>query len=276
MGNIQLKIDSRECSVDSLLFPSGCESHVRVNTEFLSPSTIEIKARLKSADDIMTLLMLNDAADRMCNVKFKRFICHWMPYARQDRVCNHGEALSAKVMANLINQMGFDEVVVADPHSDVISALINNCVIINQCEIMGRNYNLLQALESNRLSLVSPDAGANKKVMDVAKHFQVKNVIRADKVRNTLSGAIESTAVYADDLTGADCLIVDDICDGGFTFIKLAEALRLKGASSVSLYVTHGLFTKGINVFDELIDKIYTTNSFYSGEYPDKVSVINL
>jgi len=65
-----------------------------------------------------------------------------------------------------------------------------------------------------------------------------------------------------DNLEKMDCIIVDDICDGGGTFIGLAEELRRRNAASLYLYVTHGIFSKDADV--KLLDhfaKVYTTNS---------------
>jgi ribose-phosphate pyrophosphokinase len=62
------------------------------------------------------------------------------------------------------------------------------------------------------------------------------------------------------------CLIVDDICDGGATFVALARKLREAGAIEVSLFVTHGIFSKGKDL--EGIDNIYTTGSFTGKVYP--------
>ena len=63
-------------------------------------------------------------------------------------------------------------------------------------------------------------------------------------------------------LEGRTAIITDDICDGGYTFIKVAEQLKAKGASKVILFVTHGIFSKGLDVFEGLIDHVYTTTSF--------------
>jgi len=68
--------------------------------------------------------------------------------------------------------------------------------------------------------------------------------------------------VKVDSLEGRTAIITDDICDGGYTFIKVAEQLKAKGASKVILFVTHGIFSKGLGVFDGLIDHVFTTDSF--------------
>jgi len=98
----------------------------------------------------------------------------------------------------------------------------------------------------------------------VAQYLDV-GVIDASKVRDVKTGEILYTSVNYQEggLKGKNVLIVDDICDGGRTFIELARVLEnYNEANSVDLYVTHGIFSKGLGVFDGLIDKIYTPNSW--------------
>ena len=73
-------------------------------------------------------------------------------------------------------------------------------------------------------------------------------------------------------------LIVDDLCDAGGTFIGSAQVLRDAGARSVSLYVTHGVFSKGVeNLLNNGIDAIYTTTSFASSELREpRVELIDI
>ena len=155
----------------------------------------------------------------------------------------HGEAFSIKVMARLINSIGARRVTIYDPHNDVTTALIDNVHVIEQ-------HKLVPMLDG--VTLVCPDAGAEKKIQKLKRPY-----ISATKIRDPETGDITATHVYADDLTGNKCFIVDDICDGGRTFIELGKVLREKGAESVELYVTHGIFSKGFDVFEGIIDKIY-------------------
>jgi len=55
---------------------------------------------------------------------------------------------------------------------------------------------------------------------------------------------------------------VDDICDGGGTFIGLAKALKQKNAGNLYLAVSHGIFSKGFNELNKHFTKIFTTDSF--------------
>ena len=116
----------------------------------------------------------------------------------------------------------------------------------------------------NRIVLVSPDAGAYKKVFGVGQLFGIENIITASKVRDVKTGKILSTELpsikkYNDSMK---YVIVDDICDGGKTFIELSKAIKeQKSDAKIYLIVTHGIFSKGCDELMEHIERIYTTNS---------------
>lgn len=260
MKNFLVKINGQEVPCTFSTF-SGGERHIRLNADKLFPGGYcEITAHLRSSHDVMTLLMLNDAVERTLKPDKKDILIPYLPYARQDRVCNYGEAHSLRVMCKLINDMAFDQVTVWDCHSDVGTALLDNCVNLCLSDMIPKSE-LRQIFEDDQVVLISPDAGANKKVLKLAHALQGVPVIRADKIRDTLTGNITGTEVYAQTLNGATCVIVDDICDGGRTFTELAQALLKKGAGKVILYVTHGIFSKGTEcLFEAGISEIWTAN----------------
>lgn len=249
---------------NTLLFPGG-EVGVRIgtDTQYLATSSYNtIIARLQNANDILMLAMLVDALRRMDSAPIRLFM-PYIPYARQDRVCNKGESNSLKVFAGLINAMNFEKVIVCDPHSDVAAAVFDRLTIITQREIIGQHDALNKRIIETHAEFVSPDAGANKKTSELAGYFGRESFIRADKLRDLSTGQIKEAVVFADDLTGKTIIIVDDICDGGRTFIELAKALKAKGAERVILYVTHAILSKGTKVLkDGGIDELYISNSF--------------
>ena len=254
-------------------FPGG-EINVVLHQTFQMFGALLITGIIKDSDNIMELLLLKDACNRIFNWNKTALGLAYVPYARQDRVCNDGEALSIKVFANLINSMNFDTVLTYDNHSDVSSALINNCTNVTVTEIIASTFEAGQVFDIPDL-LVSPDAGANKKVFELSKATEIP-MIRADKTRDTKTGNITGTVVYSDDLTDKHVMIVDDICDGGRTFIELAKVLKIKNAKKVTLYITHGIFSQGIDVlFENGIDEVITTNSFYQG-IDERVQVIGI
>lgn len=223
-------------------------------------------------EDIIELLLFVNAAKRQGHT-MQRLTIPYVPFSRQDRCNNPGEAFSLKVFCDLVNSLQFEDVVIDDPHSDVTPALLNNCVINPQWDKL--KYPILTGVCGKPFWLVSPDAGALKKIYKLAEAYahtpNFQGVIEANKRRDTKTGEITGTHVpdwgtvfgTTQDHT---YVIVDDICDGGRTFIELAKALRMKGAQTVHLYVTHGFFTKGMRVFDGLIDHVYAAND-YSDRY---------
>ncbi len=255
--------------IDTLKFPAG-ESHVTVSPKQIT-QTIDIEALLDSNDRIMELLLTIDAVRRLNPIAKIELTIPYFPYARQDRVCNAGEALSVKVMANLINSLKCDRVTIIDPHSDVTPALLNNCDVITQADIIAKS-NLAGRIKEENWALIAPDAGAVKKTQQVAKSLAsedfLPDILYADKVRNTKTGKITHTR-FKGEVNKRKVLIIDDICDGGKTFIELAKVLQAKGVEQIYLYITHGIFSYGLEVLQPYFQKIYCYHTFLSSPQQD-------
>jgi len=235
--------------------------------EAVIPASATITLNFRQDGDLITLLMYVDAL-RRGGCKSIHLKIPYFPGARQDRVCNVGEAFSLQVYATLINAMGFDKVTVFDPHSDVTPALITNVNIANNHTLVGDVLAILAKDGTiGEFTLISPDAGSNKKIYGLAKHltaegYPLHSVVRADKLREMSTGHIIETIVYADDLTGQTCVIVDDICSRGNTFMILCRKLKELGAKSVFLVVSHFEGTANLrDMKDSGIDAIFTTSS---------------
>jgi len=216
----------------------GGECHVNVNTPITERT--KITAYLRNSDDIMLLLLTVDAIKRINHETKINLFIPYFPYARQDRVCQPGEPLSVSVMAGIINSLGCDHVVIVDPHSDVCSALIDRCRIISQRDIAQYYMPTIHENEE-KICLVSPDSGAEKKTREISECFGLP-VIFCTKERDLKSGKINGVRV-PEFSNGQVFIVVDDICDGGRTFVALAEALKEKGAGDLYLYVTQGIFS---------------------------------
>lgn len=246
----------------SLVF-SGGEVQTRLPLEYAYPPTLTpvicIYADLQNSVQVIELLQAHDILKRKFPTATFTLSLGYVPYARQDRVCSEGESLAIKVFANLINSMNFSMVYIADPHSDVTSALINNSQVVEQYKTIRGHIPAIR--EAGISMVVAPDAGSTKKAYKIAHEYHL-GFIQGVKHRDTETGALTGFEAYGD-VDGKDVIIVDDICDGGGTFIGLAKVLKEKGAKSVSLFVTHGIFSKGLGcLLDSYIDTIYTTDSF--------------
>ena len=288
--------DSKEIGLSYFKFPGG-EIQVKISVDDLDEvleqdnlDSLQFMAELKSSDDIMTLLLAKDALDRLlvdtyappvyANIKY-------FPYARQDRVASEGEALSIKVMANLINSCNFDVVKILDPHSEVTPALINNCQIMPQES--GMFVTLVASLIDNTYPrdianyvFVSPDAGATKKTFGVAKIFSSPYVLQASKQRDVKTGKITGTVLgdysHIPDITPKKFFVVDDICDGGRTFIELAKLLDSTFDSPEKyLYVSHGIFShpEGPDVLKPYYEKVFVYNNMFAKNHSSKYPILS-
>lgn len=145
---------------------------------------------------------------------------------------------------------------------------------------------------NNRFILIAPDGGSLKKIYKLAEQIGYKgDIITCSKDRDK-DGKLTKTIVpisphYSDSLK--DHIIIDDICDGGATFINIAKSLKERYANmndedmkgKIYLIVTHGIFSKGFKELARYFDGIYCTNSYsnignYAGSEKEKTNVTQL
>lgn len=260
--------NQEEIKFQSFTF-SGGEPHIKIVPDFDINKKVTITHRLNSFNDLGLLCVTVDALRRM-DVKIIDLFIPYFPAARQDRVMIPGEPLSVKVYADIINAMQLNKVFVFDAHSEVTPALLNNSTVIPNYTFIKEVLNRI----GENVKLISPDGGALKKIYKVSEFLGGVEVVECSKSRDVKTGKLSGFKVYNDDLQGIDCLIVDDICDGGGTFVGLAEELKKKNAGKLYLVVSHGIFNKGFEVLD-CFDGIFTTNSFKDFE-GESVQVIGL
>jgi ribose-phosphate pyrophosphokinase len=244
---------------------NGGEPHIKLGTlPEDKQEEILIAQRVTSSEAFMQLLLATDALRR---AGFRK-ISTWLPYfpaARQDRMMVPGEPLSVKVYAQILNAQGYERVMVFDPHSDVTPALLDRVEVTTSLPFVQK---VLQLIDNQYLFLVAPDAGATKKTHKLAQQLGGMEVVACEKIRDVKTGQLSGFSVFSDDLNGKDCLITDDICDGGGTFLGIADALRKKGAGRVYLAVSHGIFSHGFEKLEAALDGIFTTDSFKDIAHP--------
>ncbi len=250
------------------IFHGGKEIQVRIDEEMSGVirryGRVVITAHIRSSNDLMELLLITDALRRINPFVKIHLECPYLPYARQDRVCETGEAFSLRVIADILNLQNYEKIVVWDVHSDVAMGVLNRCENVSAASLIPKTI-------TEDSVLVAPDAGAMKRVLACAKAFS-RPMITAEKIRNTNTGEITETKVHSGPIGDQSFLIIDDICDGGRTFTELAKVLRPLTTGKINLWVTHGIFSQGFGVFDGLIDNIYVANCFHN-DAPNNVFI---
>lgn len=252
---------------------SGGEYHYNFAKEGPWDKEITIFARLNSWEDIGKLLTLTNVYKN--NGVRVSVIIPYFPGARQDRITSDVEPFTLKVYADLINAQNYERVIVCDPHSDVLLALVNNVKCLDIDGIIKRVIE-----DANPDCILAPDAGSSKRIFSQLSRIGCDlPIVQCLKHRDTKTGKLSRFEVCGN-VGRKKCLILDDICDGGGTYFGLYDQLyqeAWQAPDSVSLYVTHGIFSKGCDKLVETFKRIYTTNSIKrAADYPVAVTVYDL
>ena len=201
-----------------------------------------------------------------------------VPGQRQDRINPTGDVLfTVKSVAKIVNSLNLPKVTILDPHSEAAAALIDRCQVVHVDDIWAHHLDLVEAEKKYR-AVVAPDAGASKRAGRIADLLGLP-LKQAKKKRDVSTGNLNGfeiedvTDLFHDNeaepgsLDVPHVLVVDDLCDGGGTFIGLGEVLDAAGVDA-DLFVTHGLFTRGTRDLGTWYQKITCTDSV-SAQRPD-------
>lgn len=195
----------------------------------------------------------------------------YMPFARADRE----EPFMARDFVSFVKNLIWPHrFLVLDPHSQVIVDQFHHASF--------RELNVPQLIvdATNGYDfdgIIAPDKGAVGRATDAAIGMDLP-LYRAGKTRDFETGKLTGFHMEDDLPHNGNFLIVDDICDGGGTFIGLAEAIKKKNpGAGLSLWVSHGIFSKGVEILLPHFDHIFTSNSFTDGRFlGDRVHVTDL
>jgi ribose-phosphate pyrophosphokinase len=248
---------------------SGGEPHVQLDPKQIEGQYLWLDARLGTADGFLRTLAVLDAA-RACHPRRLGLFIPYFPGARQDRR-QPGTPFTLSLYADAIARLAPDVVVTLDPHSDVLAARLD-IEIIPAHAAMDRL--------PTYTGWICPDAGAEKRVHEAARALNQHRILHARKTRNAATGKLSGFQCEPITTPG-NYLVVDDICDGGGTFIGLADAIRAPGTESadhtLDLWTSHGIFSKGLGELLNRFRAIHTTDSFpFAGPSSDRLIVHEL
>lgn len=227
---------------------------------YLTADHVVIESRMNSFRDIELIICANQAL-REIGVPAIDLVVPYFLGARSDRKFQDGGVNYLKsVICPIINSQDFNRVIVLDPHSDVIEACLNNFTKVDNVQLV---QFAIDSIGKEDTVIISPDAGALKKIYTVAEALEMEDIIIASKHRDIKTGKITSTTVpLTMEHANKKFVIIDDICDGGRTFTEIAKVIRQTYADAkIYLIVTHGIFSAGMAPLNESFDGVFTTNS---------------
>lgn len=215
--------------------------------------------------DIVELAQLKDALDNLPNKwYFPTLELMYLPYARADRRFVPGDSYGLAIFARLINALNFHRVYTFDVHSSVAKELIPNLINLDPIHHYDQVGPVIKHLGKKDLCLIPPDKGARARY-----DFDSYNlpVLLAGKTRDEKTGALSGFYIEEAVKTYKKALIVDDICDGGGTFVGLAKEIHKHNPNIVlSLYVSHGIFSQGKEALHPHFKHLFVSD--YSFRFP--------
>lgn len=243
-------------------FPDGTSQAWKLNPQPAFFDTMRITWQFQDEVEFVTVLQLAFILESLTR-KIPHIYTPFLPYARQDKSPSNEETFAALPMLGALKRYNLS---CFDAHSDkVVDQFAIDNITAHEFFISVLNSTVYDAI-------VFPDKGAKERY---GHFFGCLPVIVMDKVRNQQTGEIEGLKID-DKNTDAQIkvgtgkilqfLMIDDICDGGRTFIEAAKVLHaenfLCGSLAIDLAVSHGIFSKGKQVLhDAGIRNILTTNS---------------
>lgn len=244
-------------------YPNG---EVNLRKFHLDPQDLNHVVTLKyeNDEDLFHLLLVRDALDVPATLRMT-----YAPYSRMDRDSDT-YAFSLKSLSKFINAMDWERVVIYEPHSDVLPALLDRVQIVRVTVGERMRQEIDAAFDAQGYQVCFPDVGAVKRYSDA---FKGTDSLVGIKTRDFESGRIRSLDIQGSQKS-SNVVIVDDLCSKGGTFVLTATKLRAMGFAKVVLAVAHCENTvyDGKVFSSGLIDKVITTDSILDRtEFPDRL-----
>ena len=248
-------------------FPDG-EPHLVFEEELDRKDPINITCRICNSTDLFILMQIGDILQRH-EITIRTLDIKYLMSSRIDRVISFNESYSLKIVSKIINSLKAKHVFLTEAHSDKTELLINNCINHTQSfdKYLPKEY-----------APVAPDKGAAKR-----RHFKTLCLF-CTKERDLNTGKLSNFKIQNPEILKIEksdhFVVIDDLCDGGGTFVGIAKELRkLDSKRKLSIYVTHMVNPKGIQTLSENYDEVYFTNSYKDWQklsLPSNVTVIEI
>jgi len=223
-------------------------------------------------DHLMELMVMADALRRASADRVIAVIPYF-GYSRQDRRPRSTRvAITAKVVANMLDGVGVDRVLTVDLHADQIQGFFN--IPVDNVYASPILLGDIWRQRFTNLLVVSPDVGGVVRARALAKRLGDADLAIIDKRRPKANVAQVMNIIG--EVEGMNCVLVDDMVDTAGTLCKAAKALKEHGAASVSAYCTHPVLSGAAidNLNNSVLDELVVTDTIPLTEEAEACSKI--
>lgn len=276
-----IKVDGKIVEINK--FPDGTP-RINLNVNELGAyfsNGIEIDWKYENDDEMFYLMLIKRHLEEHLpsDTDVELFLLY-VPNARMDRTKNTDEVFTLKYFCDFINSLGFSNVYVLDPHSDVSVALLNRCVVLTPEKYIRDVFHSMKV--TNNVVLYFPDSSAAKRYSEL---FPDISYCYGEKKREWKTGKILGLDVRTNgiDLSGKTILMIDDIISYGGSLFYSAEELKKCNPYKIYAYATHtensvldkekGTLIKALE--NNTVERLFTTNSLFTGEH-EKITVMEV
>ena len=226
-------------------------------------------------ENLIETLLIIDALERL-GAKEVSVIIPWMGYSLQDKVFREGEAIAAKVVADIISNSFASRVFLLDLHNPSIPGFFS----IPTYHLSAKNLFLEHLRQQHSLAdavIVSPDFGGLKRARDFANALDLP-LLNIDKSRDLKTGTVTAHALHGGEVAGKNAIVFDDVIVSGGTVAKAASLLKKEGAKQVFFIATHGIFCNdGLQIIDQSeVDQVLVSDSIAQNQQSQKLTQLSL
>src|SRR6056300_1396558 len=258
-SKVAINLGTELSTVESKEFASG-EIYIRLNESVRGADCFVLQSHSGDINKtIMEQLVLVDALKR-ASAKRITAVLPFYPYSRQDKKALPREAISARLIGDLFVTAGADRLVSIDLHTQQIQGFIDEP--FDHLTALPLFVDYFQNKFQEPVSVISPDAGGVKRATTFAKHLEAYVGFVHKKRDPKIHNVVEAFTVIGE-VEGRHAILVDDIIDTGGTIAAAANILKEKGAKTVNVVATHGIFSDHSieNLKNAPIDEIITTDT---------------
>lgn len=265
---------------DLINFPDG-QTSIEIKEVIDQKKEYYLITRLSTPKDFFLLGSIADIFERY--EKELNIVITYLSTARSDRLFTTNRPVDLKVVVKILEGMlkSYHKIVFIDIHNfDAVLKYSNrsNSPIYRNCSLYYHNE-ILQEVRSPNVTLIFPDKGALRNPL--SSHSNIKKIVM-EKVRLVMTGEIVSLKIadgYDQNLDpNSEYIIIDDLCDGGSTFVRIANFLKdnnIDPKEKCKLIVPHMVQYNGIKRMSDTFKEVITTNSFFNWEYDNRISNLN-